>query len=71
MNANGKVLHVSTLDKFIPPFIDFVEEHFDDFPTRHVFFITGDIQRHPYRTRANVFQAQEEKNAVAAFSKVG
>ncbi len=61
MNANGKVLHVSTLDKFIPPFIDFVEEHFDDFPTRHVFFITGDIQRHPYRTRANVFQAQRGK----------
>lgn len=63
MNAKGKVLHVCCLDKFIPPFIDFVEEHFDDFATRHVFFITGDIERYPYRDRANIVQAQRGKKA--------
>lgn len=63
MNAKRKVLHVCTLDKFIPPFIDFVEEHFDEFVTRHLFFITGDKERYPYRARGNIVHAQRGKKA--------
>lgn len=63
MNAKGKVLHVCNLDKFIPPFIDFVEENFDDFATRHVFFISGNTKKNPYRARANIVQAQRGKKA--------
>ena len=53
MNAKGKVLHVCSLDKFIPPFIDFVEEHFDDFATRHVFFIAANHRLYNYKIREN------------------
>lgn len=63
INAKGKVSHICNLDKFIPSFIDFVEEHFDDFATRHVFFITGDIHRYSYGARANTHQAQLGKKA--------
>lgn len=58
MDTKNKVLHVCNLDKFIPPFIEFLEEHFDDFATRHIFFIAGDIVRYPYHARANIVQAQ-------------
>lgn len=62
MDAKGKVLHVCTLEKFIPPFIDFVEEHFEDFATRHIFFTTsGAIERYPYRARENIIEAGHGK----------
>jgi dTDP-N-acetylfucosamine:lipid II N-acetylfucosaminyltransferase len=63
MNAHGKVLHVCHLEKFIPPFINFVEKHFDNFLTRHLFFISGDIQHFPYRSRDNIVQAKRGKKA--------
>lgn len=56
MNTRGKVLHICTLDKFIPPFIDFLEEHFTDFETRHVFCISGKDNRFPIRLRENIAQ---------------
>ena len=58
MNAEGKILHVCQSDKFIPPFIDFVDEHFDDFSTRHVFFINAAADGPSYRRRGNLLQAQ-------------
>lgn len=56
MNTRGKVLHICTLDKFIPAFIDFLEEHFSDFETRHVFCISGKDNRFPINPRANIAQ---------------
>ena len=61
ITARNRVLHVCHLDKFIPPFIDFVEEHFDDFATRHLFFINGDTERYPYKARSNIVQAGRGK----------
>jgi len=46
------ILHVMDLDKFIAPFIDFVETHFADFG-RHRFFCFGDESRFPVRRRPN------------------
>jgi len=61
INANGKILHVCQLYQFIPPFIDFIEQHFDDFNTRHIFFINGDNKAYPYRQRKNIIQAVRGK----------
>jgi len=38
----GKILHIMVLDKFIPPFIEFVKSNFD--VTQHLFFILGKPQ---------------------------
>lgn len=55
------ILHVCTLDKFIPPFIDFIEEHFDNFYERHRFFILGDPEKYPYKNRVNIHQVKRNK----------
>jgi len=48
-----KILHICTLeDKFIPPFIEFVERNFEF--ERHVFVLAGEIYRYPVQTRSNV-----------------
>ncbi|NKE68736.1 hypothetical protein RAMLITH_23215 [Ramlibacter sp. RBP-2] len=47
------ILHIVTLDKFIAPFIDFVEQECGDFD-RHRFICLGDSQRYPLRQRPNV-----------------
>jgi dTDP-N-acetylfucosamine:lipid II N-acetylfucosaminyltransferase len=57
MSKSGKIVHICNLDKFIPPFIDFIEEHFDDFDTRHVFWVRGDSEKFPYRPRKNIINA--------------
>lgn len=51
---NPSVLHIIQLDKFIAPFIDFVEEHFQDFD-RHLFACQGDLVKFPVRRRDNIF----------------
>jgi dTDP-N-acetylfucosamine:lipid II N-acetylfucosaminyltransferase len=53
---SGKILHVMYVDKFIPPFIDFLEQNFSDFE-RHVFFVMGGNPRFPVRGRKNIFFA--------------
>lgn len=57
MNDRGKILHVCLLDKFIPSFIDFVEENFSDFATKHLFFLFGDRQTYSYQARDNTIYA--------------
>ena len=42
-----KVLHVCGLDKFIPPFVDFVEENFG--LDNHFFWLNGDHNRYPIK----------------------
>ncbi len=46
------ILHIMLAEKFVPPFIDFVEEHFNDFD-RHLFFCLGDVAFYPVRRRPN------------------
>lgn len=53
------ILHIAVQDKFIPPFIDFLEAHFDDFSKRHVFFVEGLPTAHPIRPRKNVLFASD------------
>lgn len=61
ITARNRVLHICHLEKFIPPFIDFVEEYFDDFATRHLFFINGDTEQYPYKARRNIVPAGRGK----------
>jgi dTDP-N-acetylfucosamine:lipid II N-acetylfucosaminyltransferase len=63
MNGRGQIVHVCVLDKFIPPFIDFIEKNFDDFATRHIFYISGDSAHYSYTPRANIVQAGHGKKA--------
>ena len=53
MHSKGKILHVFGWDKkFVPPFIAFVREHFDD--TEHCFIIYGQVTDDPLPAGANV-----------------
>lgn len=47
-----KILHICSLDKFIPPFIDFVEINFDF--ERHFFVLIGDIEKFPVQIGSNI-----------------
>ncbi|MCV9917826.1 TDP-N-acetylfucosamine:lipid II N-acetylfucosaminyltransferase [Pseudomonas sp. BT-42-2] len=49
-----KVLHVACLDKFIPPFIDFVEVQ--KIGDGHLFCISGDESRFPVNTKMGVMR---------------
>ena len=48
------ILHVAALDKFIPPFIDFLSKHFD--LTQHRFWLKGDRDRYQYQDTPNIYQ---------------
>ena len=54
---NHKVLHVCNQDKSIPPFIDFVEEHFglED----HFFWLIGDYDRYPVRQNKSNYKVNK------------
>lgn len=51
----GKILHLCVLDKFIPPFIDFLDKEFADFSSRHVFIIKGGQSCYKLKKRSNIF----------------
>jgi hypothetical protein len=51
-NSMPQVLHIMNMEKFISPFIDFVEEHLPDFD-RHTFFCFGEATPYPIRRRPN------------------
>jgi len=63
------ILHVANTDKFIEPFITFVEDNFDDFE-RHEFFLFGDNRRHPVLQRGNTRFAEDYKSRVKVYSEV-
>ena len=67
ISARGKVLHICVIDKFIPPFIDFLAENFDNFKERHVFCISGKDNRFPLRPRANIVQCRSGKRSRLIF----
>lgn len=47
-----KILHICPLDKFIPPFIEFMERNFAF--ERHVFVLIGDLNKFPVQIRSNI-----------------
>lgn len=49
----GRILHVFSLEKFVGPFIDFVDARWPD-NGRHLFICVGDVRRFPLRPRRNV-----------------
>lgn len=53
------ILHIAILDKFIPPFIDFLEANFDDFSKRHTFFIESHSLTYSIRPRENILFASD------------
>lgn len=56
---SNKILHVCNLDKFIPPFIDFIEENFD--LGMHFFWLNYDHKRYPVMQTSNVYKVKEGK----------
>lgn len=47
-----KILHIAGCDKFIPPFIEFVKEHFDF--EQHQFYLTKGMADHELKPHPNV-----------------
>lgn len=60
----SKVLHVSYLDKFIPPFIEFLAQQ-ENF-AKHNFFLTGNEEKYPVKNRSNVSLAKNYSSKLAA-----
>lgn len=58
MSEVNQILHVMPCDKFIFPFIDFLEQNFSGFD-RHLFFISGDEANFPVQRRTNVRLASD------------
>jgi hypothetical protein len=46
------IVHICPLDKFIPSFIEFVNENFD--ASEHTFWVYGDLERYPIALQGNV-----------------
>lgn len=57
----GKVLHVMHAEKFIEPFVEFVEDNFDDFETRHIFFVWGEKSKFRIKSRFNLKNSSKRK----------
>lgn len=55
------ILHLCVLEKFTAPFYAFVQQHFDDFHTQHVFFINGKAANYEPPKGDNVFVAQTHR----------
>lgn len=60
--AQKTILHVCVLDKFIPPFVDFVKTHFEF--EKHLFIVMGDIKKHPIALRENVIYIENVKSLI-------
>jgi len=50
----GNILHVAKLNKFIPPFVDFLEEGMHVNFSNHTFLFLGDRSKYPYKNRSNI-----------------
>lgn len=57
------ILHLCVLDKFIAPFYEFVQAHFDDFDARHRFYINGKSPIYRVPKGINIYLAQNHKAA--------
>ncbi len=51
--SSKTIMHVCLLDKFIPAFIDFIGNNFEE--EQHIFVLRGDINRFPVKQGVNIF----------------
>lgn len=65
-NKPGIILHIIFLDKFIDPFIHFLESNFEDFE-RHLFFLFGDVAKYPIKKRSNIIFSTEAEITVKTY----
>ena len=61
-----RILHICLAEKFIEPFIEFLEGNVADFD-RHVFFCLGDETLHPLRRRPNILFQSDYRSAASAY----
>jgi len=54
--VSRRILHVCDLDKFIPPFIDFVEENFG--LDNHFFWLNGDHDGYPVKQNQSNYKVK-------------
>lgn len=57
-----KILHVCLLDKFIPPYIQFVRKNFP--LDQHDFFLRGDISVYPYEQDEFIYYGKKTKDLI-------
>lgn len=50
------ILHIAGIDKFIPPFIEFIGQNFD--LAQHRFWLNGDRNRYPYQDNPSTYQVK-------------
>lgn len=55
MNKNS-ILHIMVIDKFIPPFVKFIEDNFNDSSYCNKFFILGENKKFPIKNKTNTFE---------------
>jgi hypothetical protein len=55
---HGEILHICLLDKFIPPFIEFIKENFEF--ERHTFHLSGDIDKYSVTKGTNVCRSNSK-----------
>ncbi len=53
------ILHVCILDKFIPSFIEFMQENFD--VEEHQFWVSGNKEKYKYKKAKNIYQTKKGK----------
>jgi len=53
----SKIVHLGHWDKFLPPFIDFVEQHFD--MSQHEFYFFGKMDKYFIKPRANLHLSKD------------
>ncbi len=61
-----RILHICLAEKFIEPFIEFLESNVADFD-QHVFFCVGDETLHPLRRRPNILFQSDYGSASSAY----
>lgn len=54
------ILHICILDKFIPPFVDFVQTNFKF--DKQIFVLFGDTTKYPIKSYENIFHIKNVKN---------
>ena len=52
-----KILHVCNLDKFVPPYIDFIEKNYNF--KEHEFRMTGDSSRYKFNKNDNIYYSKQ------------
>lgn len=64
--AVTRILHILIAEKFMEPYIEFVETNFDDFE-EHIFFCMGSVSQHPLNRRKNLRLKSDYRRKIWAY----